>query len=203
MKDFLKKYVFAVVLVPIIIIYGLWTNNNSPSLIEYFQEMGGKLLLDTEETCKYTYTNKYPNNNVYTEYEMKKKECKEKIVKATSQNKDMYIDCGYVSEEIVPVGIFFKDGVTREVPNRYGKVYRGSGSVPDCQNITNQKELEYRINYIEAYIDLYESCFKEHGKETDFNREEWVNCFTSERLYSKISIVRPPTYKEWLSSRAN
>lgn len=197
---------FLVVIIIFTSIFYIYTLQNTfdsrDSFQEYVEEMGGKLLLEFDEHCKYTYRDKYPSHDVHTAYEMTGKECEEEIVKATSQNKDMYIDCGYASDEIDPVRNFLIDGVIKEVPNRHGSVYRGYGSVPSCTNITYQKELEYRINYIEAYTDLYESCYKEHGKEIGrLKSNEWINCFTSERLYSKISIERPPTYEEWLSSR--
>jgi len=238
MKYFLKKNAFAVVLVPIYIIFVLWTNNNmnsaSVEIVEtievdpleeqYFEEMGGKLLLEYEDYCQggeMNYRGPIPSST--TSFDKFKKEaarnenwskskrtCSPVIIKASSQKLDKYVECSLSADNFVDA-YFDNNKITdfRSVGVNYPIWIDNAAVKPTC-NLYHYKDLEYSIHVLEEMKKLADFCDSKHGKyrelvanSTTKKVRERLACVSKDNLEKNLSIEKPLSFESWKLASGN
>ena len=184
---------------------------NEAYVIEYFQEMGGELVVETKKRCSggdWDYTGPSSSSReliegINKESNWKKTEvyCPEVISKASSLDEQTFIECSNTEK----VQSYFSNNKLTKIkisPFDFG----GPGTrpqLPSC-NTNTLKGLKYKVHYLDELIKLHNFCVSKYGDIRQIVRngttpqvQRWNACFSKDALQNNLTLEDAPSFNVW------
>ena len=210
----LFKSNFLVVIIIFTSIFYIYTLQNTfdsrDSFQKYFEEMGGELVLETEEKCsggEWQYSGpkgsrRELTEGIYKESNYKKTEerCRERTSKASAPDEQTFIECNY-SEEVKS---YFSNNKFIEIKiSPFDFKGPGTAQLPSC-NTNTLKGLKYKVHYLDELIKLHNFCVSKYGDIRQIVRngttpevQRWQACFSQSALQNNLTLEDAPSFHVW------
>ena len=179
-------------------------------LIEYSQEMGGELVIETIEKCsggEWEYsgpkgTRRELIEGIYKEsnYKKTKERCRDRISKASALDEQTFIECGY-GEKVE--SYFSNNKLTKIKISPFDFGGPGTAQLPSC-NTNTLKGLKYKVHYLDELIKLHNFCVSKYGDIRQIVRngttpqvQRWNACFSKDALQNNLTLEDAPSFNVW------